>query len=201
MLDKQALLKEMVILADYLDEVGFKKDAEVVDGMIEKVAGDYDGIIGNDAGKRIGNMPGQTSPAQSTGMDRDTWFNNQTARGAQGAIAALKAYILKNKFKVPVQEQKDSSGMIAGYPNINADVVGAQAQQHILSACAKQVKDECMIYQKTFDQLDVKQRNDVINKAFDQYIKDYYSNSSLGSAIVPYVRYLESSYQGSIKKS
>ena len=37
-MNKIALLQDMVVVADWLDEVGLKKDAEVVDGMIEKVA-------------------------------------------------------------------------------------------------------------------------------------------------------------------
>ena len=38
MIDKVTLLENLVILADNLDDMGLKKDAEVVDGMIEKVA-------------------------------------------------------------------------------------------------------------------------------------------------------------------
>ena len=37
-MDKTELLKNMVVLADNLDEMRLKKDAEVVDGIIIKVA-------------------------------------------------------------------------------------------------------------------------------------------------------------------
>jgi hypothetical protein len=44
MIDKNALLENMVVLADTLDEMGLKKEAEVVDGMIAKVAGGGDAV-------------------------------------------------------------------------------------------------------------------------------------------------------------
>ena len=38
MINKTALLKEMVILADTLDDMGLTKEADDIDGMMEKVA-------------------------------------------------------------------------------------------------------------------------------------------------------------------
>ena len=50
MINKQALLKEMVALADTLDDMGLMKEAEDVDAMIDKVA-NYPQVGGDQHGK------------------------------------------------------------------------------------------------------------------------------------------------------
>ena len=109
MIDKKALLTEMVILADNLDEMGLKKDAEIVDGMITKVAQIASGMVGGDGvSTKIQPIPpnGQKRQMMSFYDWKKNWVNkNSSPIVGQGLRRLFSTPKYGSKFTKDVQRK------------------------------------------------------------------------------------------------